>query len=161
MRDSKTAPRRGLVVALGALAIATIGTGLYFMVLRPPFLPEDARFTELAGSEVSPRLLRWLSIVFRTWGGFLAGFGSCLLGQAGYFHSSREAWLRVCTAIGVLFAFGSFLASNIQLHSDFLWFIAMLFVVAVASAVLLLRGSGGQKARSPRSSRSSPRTRAD
>jgi hypothetical protein len=137
------ATRRGLVIALFALAIATIGTGFYFMVLRPPLLPEDARFTELAGSDVSPRLLRWLSIVFRTWGGFLAGFGACLIGQAGYFHSSRDAWLRVCTAIGVLFAFGSFLASNIELRSDFLWFIAMLFVIAVASAVLLLRDSRG------------------
>lgn len=135
------ARRRALALTLFALGLLTVGTGVYFMVLRPPLLPEDVRFTELADGAANPSLLRWLSIVFRTWGGFMTSLGLCLLGQAGYFHTSRDLWLRVGTALGVLFGFSSFLVSNIELRSDFLWFIALVFIVALASATLLLCGN--------------------
>lgn len=41
---------RGLVVALVLLRLLTTGTGAYLMVLRPPLLPEDIRFTGRAGA---------------------------------------------------------------------------------------------------------------
>lgn len=137
LRSPQSTHRRAVVIALFVLGLLTTGTGLYFMALRPPLLPEDMRFAELSGSAAAP-LVRWLSIVFRTWGGFITGFGICLLGQAVYFKTSRDLWLRVGTAAGALVAFSSFLISNLQLHSDFLWFIALLFVVALGSAALLL-----------------------
>lgn len=99
-------------------------------------LPEDMRFIGLS-NEAPQALLHWLSIVFRTWGGFMVGLGLCLFGIAGSFFTRRDAWLRLGVGVGLLFAFGSFLASNIQLHSDFLWFIALLFVFALVVAVLL------------------------
>ena len=70
----------------------------------------------------------------------MVGFGLSLLGLAGYFYERRDLWLRLGTSVGLLFAFGSFLVSNIQLHSDFLWFIALLFIGAVAAAALLVGG---------------------
>ena len=81
------------------------------MTARPPLLPEDLRFTGLASAQVPEALLPWLTIVFRTWGGFTVALGLCLLGLAGYVFTRRE-----------------------------LWFIAVLFVVALATALLLLRG---------------------
>ncbi len=129
-----------LVFVLVVLGLLTSGTGLYFMVLRPALLPEDMRFMGLAGGTVPDAMLPWLSVVFRTWGGFMVGFGLSLLGLAGYFSARRDVWLRLGAGLGILFAFGSFLASNIQLHSDFLWFIGLLFVGAIAAAVLLLVG---------------------
>lgn len=129
-----------LVVVLLALGLLTTGTGLYFMVLRPALLPEDMRFMGLARGEVPDAMLLWLAVVFRTWGGFMVGFGLSLLGLAGYVSARRDVWLRLGAGLGILFAFGSFLASNIQLHSDFLWFIGLLFVEAFAGAVLLVIG---------------------
>lgn len=41
-------------------------------------------------------------------------------------------------ATSVLFAFGSFLASNVQIGSDFVWFIALLFALAVCTAAATL-----------------------
>jgi hypothetical protein len=120
------------------LGVLTVGTGVYFMLVRPPLLPEDLHFIGLAADAIPPAVPPWLSIVFRTWGGFVMGFGLCLLGQAGYFLTHREGWIRCGTALGVLIAFGSFLASNIQLRSDFLWFIALLFAVALSVALLLV-----------------------
>lgn len=83
-----------LVLVLLALGLLTSSTGVYFMLLRPPLLPEDSRFIGLGTEEVPEALARWLSIVFRTWGGFMVGFGLSLLGLAGYFQTRRDAWLR-------------------------------------------------------------------
>ncbi len=130
-------------LAVLALGVITIGTGGYFMVARPPLLPEDARFTGLSVATAPPALLQWLSIVFRTWGGFVVGLGFCLVGLATYAFTRRDAWLKRGTALGVLIAFVSFLVSNLQLHSDFLWFVAALCVVAVAVAGLLAIDRGG------------------
>lgn len=129
-----------LGVALLALGVLTIGTGIYFMTARPPLLPEDLRFTGLASAQVPEALLPWLTIVFRTWGGFTVALGLCLLGLAGHVFTRRELWPRLGTALGLLVGFGSFFVSNLQLRSDHLPFIAVLFVVALATALLLLRG---------------------
>jgi hypothetical protein len=125
-----------VVLTFGLL---TAGTGVYFMAFRPPLLPEDLRFTGLAPADVPSALLPWVSIVFRTWGGFIVGLGLCMLGHAAASITGRPEWSRMGGAAGVLFAFGGLLASNVQLHSDFLWFISLLFMGAVASAVVLAR----------------------
>ena len=121
---------------LTALGVLTVGTGLYFMLLRPPMLPEDIRFTGIEAP--SPGLLTWLSIVFPTWGGFMTGFGILLTGIGAFLFTGRRAWLRNATAVGVLVAFGRFLLSNLRLRSDFLWYISLLFLVAVVTVVLLV-----------------------
>jgi hypothetical protein len=138
MKHPKDARRAPLILALFVLAMSTLGTGAYFMAFRPPLLPEDIRVIGLGPGDAPDALLRWLSIVFRTWGGFMVGFGLCLLGIAGSFWDARGTWLRLGTSLGVVFAFSSFLASNLQLESDFLWFIVVLFVVACGTALLLL-----------------------
>lgn len=125
-------------VALLALGVLTSGTGVYFMVLRPPFLPEDAMFTGVPSADLPEPLLRWLAIVFRTWGGFVFGMALCLLGLSAFLFTRRDIWLRLGVSSGLVFAFGSFLVSNIQLHSDFLWFVALLFALALASAALIM-----------------------
>lgn len=124
----------GLLLALGLL---TLGTAIYFLAVRPPMLPEDARFTGVEADAVPPRLADWLSIVFHTWGGFMAGFGILIVGVAGYMMTLRPAFLRWGAAVAVVVAFGRFLASNIALRSDFLPFIVALAAVATIAAVRL------------------------
>lgn len=55
-----------------------VGLGLYFIVLRPPLLPEDSRYmgTSLAVVRTAaPGLERWLNKVFTVMGGFMASAG--------------------------------------------------------------------------------------
>lgn len=52
-----------------AAAGSTLGmTGLYFILVRPPLLPEDVRFMALPASQfdvVKPALESWLAMCFR------------------------------------------------------------------------------------------------
>jgi hypothetical protein len=131
--------RRHIAAAvLLTFGLLTTGTGVYFMAVRPPLLPEDLRFTGLEPADVPSRLLPWLAVVFRTWGGFVVGLGFCIAGHGAASWMNHPAWARAGAGLGVLFAFGGFLVSNLQLRSDFLWFIGLLFVGAVACAVLLI-----------------------
>ncbi|GAA1740543.1 hypothetical protein [Microcella frigidaquae] len=124
-----------LTTVLGALAL---GVGGYFLFLRPTLLPEDIRHTGIDPTTLPPAFLDWLGIVFATWGGFIAGFGILLLGIGITLLSRRTLWLYLGTAAGVLVAFGRFVLSNILIGSDFLWFIATLFVLALALAIVLV-----------------------
>ena len=129
-------------ILLLALGLLTMGTAVFFLVLRPALLPEDIRHTGIDPGTLPPAFLEWLGTVFRTWGGFIAGFGVLLLGIGGFLLSGRARCLYWATAIGAVVAFGRFLFSNILLDSDFLWFISALFALAAATAISLLLRRG-------------------
>jgi hypothetical protein len=113
-------------------------TGVHFLFLRPAMLPEDLRFTGMEPRLLPPEMVEWLQIVFRTWGGFMAGFGLLMSSVAGYLLTSRIALLKLGTSLALLVALGRFLASNVLIHSDYLWFVAALFAVAVLVSLLFL-----------------------
>lgn len=129
-------------VLCGALGLLTILTGLYFAVLRPAMLPEDQRLTGVPLAALPSAFTGWLSIVFRTWAGFMIAFGVLLASCAGYLRSENRRWIRGGIALSVVVAFGFFLASNIQIGSDFLWYVALLFVLAALTAFATLRRGG-------------------
>ena len=129
-------------ILLLVLGLLTMGTAVFFLVLRPALLPEDIRHTGIDPGTLPPAFLEWLGTVFRTWGGFIAGFGDHLLGIGGFLLSGRARCLYWATAIGAVVAFGRFLFSNILLDSDFLWFISALFALAAATAISLLLRRG-------------------
>lgn len=129
-------------ILLLVLGLLTMGTVVFFLVLRPALLPEDIRHTGIDPGTLPPAFLEWLGTVFRTWGGFIAGFGVLLLGIGGFLLSGRARCLYWATAIGAVVAFGRFLFSNILLDSDFLWFISALFALAAATAISLLLRRG-------------------
>ena len=65
-------------IALMMAGVALIGTGLYFLVLRPALLPEDIRYMALPAAQfdvVRPRLEVWLTHVFRVMGGYVLATG--------------------------------------------------------------------------------------
>ena len=129
-------------ILLLVLGLLTMGTAVFVLVLRPALLPEDIRHTGIDPGTLPPAFLEWLGTVFRTWGGFIAGFGVLLLGIGGFLLSGRARCLYWATAIGAVVAFGRFLFSNILLDSDFLWFISALFALAAATAISLLLRRG-------------------
>ena len=121
------------------LGLLTMATGVYFALLRPPMLPEDIRRTGLSPELLPAAFSQWLSIVFRTWGGFMIGFGVLLASSGMFLSKGNRGWLRAGIATAAVVAFGSFLVSNVQLRSDFLWYIGLLFATAVSLAIVLLK----------------------
>lgn len=113
------------------LGVLTVGTGGYFLWLRPAMLPEDVRVTGMAPDLLPLAMLDWLRIVFQTLGGFVAGFGILIVSVAVHIMTERRRVLEWGVAVALLAAFGRFLASNIILRSDYLWFIGVLFALAV------------------------------
>jgi hypothetical protein len=124
-----------LVLVVGVL---TLGIATYFLFLRPPMLPEDAGFTGIPAGALPPRLAAWLSIVFRTWGGFVAGFGIVLVAIGTYLLTAATRVLRGGVALALVIAFARFLLSNIELKSDFLPFVVVASVLAAGAASALL-----------------------
>jgi len=64
-----------LFIACGAWLVAL---GLYFIFIRPPFLPEDTRYIGVDASVLkadAPQLAAWLGKVFTVLGGFMAAAG--------------------------------------------------------------------------------------
>lgn len=141
-------PHHDRVAALLLLLLSslTLATGAYFLFIRPAMLPEDVRLTGMQPGLLPPAMLSWLELVFRTLGGFIVAFGILLGAVAGYLITSRPALLSWGVAVAVVVAFSRFLASNMAIHSDFLWYVAVLFAIASAIA-LRIAWSRGPRAR--------------
>ena len=115
-----------------------VGLGLYFIVLRPPLLPEDPRFmgTTLEQIRIAvPGLEGWLQKVFTVMGGFMAGAGVLTVFVAIVAipqQSSGTAWaLAISGALTVVLMS----ATNFALQSDFRWLLLI-------PALLWLAGLG-------------------
>ena len=129
-----------------ACGIWLIGLGGYFMLARPPLLPEDLRYLGSSTIEVEvllPHLASWLRNVFTVMGGFIAGCGvlivfvsvravpQCLqgtgiaLGSAGLLTVATMSW------------------TNFVLDSDFKW---LLLAPAVAWLLGLVSYGAGSRA---------------
>src|SRR4051794_8499828 len=106
-------PRSALIVL--ALSLLTIAVGAYMAFLRPPLLAEDLRALGVNPDTLPPSLLRWLSLVFTTWGAFISAFGVVLLGVASALWAGRTTVLRWASALALMIAFGRFFWSNLIL----------------------------------------------
>jgi len=130
---------------LTACGVWLVGLGLYFIVLRPPLLPEDPRFmgTTLEQIRISvPGLEGWLRKVFTVMGGFMAGAGVLTV-----FVATVAMPLRLMGtpwAIGISGALTVVLmsATNFALHSDFRWLLLLPALVWLAGLVVYLANRG-------------------
>ena len=109
---------------LTACGIWMVGLGFYFIVLRPPLLPEDLRFmgTTLARIQAAvPGLEDWLQRVFTVMGGFMAGAGVLTVFLAQTALPSRPTGASSALALSGALTVGLMSATNFALHSDFKW----------------------------------------
>lgn len=126
---------------LAACGVWLMALGLYFIVLRPPLLPEDPRFmgTTLEQIRISvPGLEGWLRKVFTVMGGFMAGAGVLTVFVATVampLRLSGTPW-----ALGISGALTVVLmsATNFALHSDFRWLLLLPALVWLAGLVFYL-----------------------
>jgi len=124
---------------LTACGIWLVALGLYFIVLRPPLLPEDPRFMGATLAQLraaAPGLEGWLRIVFTVMGGYMVGSGVLTLGLVRVAMPRRlpgTSWALGLAGLSTVVLMG---AMNFVLHSDFRWMLAVpvaLWIVGIAA----------------------------
>ena len=132
-------PYSATMLALGGAILMLLG--LYFVLLRPPLLPEDPRFmgTSMAQIQLSvPGLLIWLRRVFWVMGGYMVATGLLTFYVALTSFRARVRGVAGVVAISGLTSIGLMAAVNWMIASDFRWLIPS-FVVPWALALALYR----------------------
>lgn len=126
-----------------ACGVWLVGLGLYFVVLRPPLLPEDVRFLGATLAQIRaavPGLEGWLERVFTVMGGFMAGAGVLTV-----FIATRAMPQRLKGASWALASSGALTvalmsATNFALDSDFKWLLLLPALVWLSGLVLYVVG---------------------
>ena len=117
-------PRLAASISLGIGGVILAGMGVYFIVLRPPILPEDARYigASLALLEASvPRIMPWLARIFTVLGGQMIATGSLTIYVAvTSFRKPTKATFAVVAFSG-LASMGMMVIINFLIDSDFKW----------------------------------------
>ena len=122
-----------------ARGIWLLSLGLYFIFLRPPLLPEDARFmgSSLAQLRAAvPGLEGWLKRVFIVTGGFMAGTGVLTVFAGCVAMPSRWRGTSWAIAMSGVLTVALMSAINFDLHSDFRWLLLVPALVWLAGFVL-------------------------
>ncbi len=124
-----------MLIACGAWLV---GLGLYFIVLRPPLLPEDPRFMGTSLEQIRaavPGLESWLKNLFTVMGGFMAGAGVLTLFVATVAMPARLKGTSWALAISGALTVVLMSATNFALQSDFRWLLLAPALVWVAGLV--------------------------
>lgn len=113
---------------LMACGVWLVGLGIYFLMLRPPLLPEDLRFmgttlTQLR--EAAPGLERWLAHVFSVMGGFMAGAGVLTIFVAKLAAPAPRKASTLALGLAGALTVAWMSAVNFALDSDFKWLLLM------------------------------------
>ena len=115
-------PQSSLVLA--AAGAALVGMGLFFILLRPPLLPEDLRYMDLSAVQfevVRPRLEAWLTQVFRVMGGHVLATGVLTITLAATSFRHHHWGAALGALIGGAASIGLMAAVNFAIDSDFKW----------------------------------------
>jgi hypothetical protein len=129
------ASRRVATWMLTACGIWLAALGFYFMVLRPPLLPEDLRFmgtTFAAIRAAAPGFEAWLQTVFFVMGGFMAGAGVLTVFVATVAMPLRLRGTASAIALSGVATVATMSAANFVLHSDYRWLLLMPVLIWLA-----------------------------
>lgn len=126
-------------LALGGIIL--MGIGLYFIFLRPPLLPEDARYMDTTLAEIqmaAPDLTRWLQKVFWVMGGYIFTVGLLTIYIAFSSFQARARGVLLVIAFAGLSSIGWMTFVNFIIDSDFKWLL-LLCALPWAAALILYR----------------------
>lgn len=126
-------------ILLAVAGIMLIGTGLYFLLVRPPLLPEDVRYMGLSPDQLAairPRLEAWLTYVFRVMGGYVLATG-VLAATVAVTSLRRHEWgAGIGAMLGGAASIGWMAIVNFMIGSDFKWVLLGMALVWAASLAL-------------------------
>lgn len=131
-------------ILLAGSGILLIGVGIYFLVLRPPLLPEDIRYMGLTPAElqsIGPRLASWLTQVFRVMGGCVTATGVLALTLALTSFRNHRAVAAAGAGLAGGLSIGLMAVVNFMIHSDFKWVLLGMALVWAASIAMFIRES--------------------
>jgi hypothetical protein len=135
-------PRNSWTLSSGLLMLfgfALVVIGLYFILLRPAFLPEDLRFigvSQAALESTAPRLTSWLMHVFRVMGGFIAATGVLMSALAATSFRTHQGMSAAAVFIGGLSSIAWMTFINFAIDSDSKWTLLGIASVWTCSLVL-------------------------
>ena len=139
-------------IVLAAAGILLAGMGFYFIVLRPPLLPEDTRFMDLTATQVDPirpQLEAWLTHVFRVLGGYILATGILTVTLAATSFRQHSPIAAIGALLGGAASIGWMAVVNFIIGSDFKWVLLGMALIWALSLGLfgwdLARGRPGRK----------------
>ena len=124
-------------LALGGLIL--MGMGIYFGFLRPPLLPEDARYMGVPLTQIQsavPGLLPWLARVFGVLGGYMFATGMLTVYVAATGFRAGRPGATAIVALSGLASIGWMAITNFLIDSDFKWLLLALTLPWVIALVL-------------------------
>ena len=143
---------RGLAqISLGLGGLVLMGMGAYFAFLRPPLLPEDARYVGASLAQIQsaiPGFLPWVSRVFAVLGGYLFATGMLTAYLAAASFRDAKPLPTGVVAISGLASIGWMAVTNFLIDSDFKWlllaFVLPWLVAVISSLAANMRGFKAQ-----------------
>ena len=135
---TQSPPWRPSAILLALAGISVAGIGVYFLILRPPLLPEDLRFlgVEVASpGSLPPHLSEWLSNVFHVLGGHALASGLLAVALAATGYRQRRAIAVALVVAAGISGMGLMALTNFVIGSDFRWLLLGLTALWVASLV--------------------------
>lgn len=140
MNESKPWKPSSIVLTIAGVCLS--GVGLYFILLRPPLLPEDVRYLALPAAQldtVRPRLELWLTQVFRVMGGYVLATGVLAVTLAVTAFRAHQKGAAIGVLIGGAASIGWMAAINFLIDSDFKWVLLGMALLWTFSLVLFWR----------------------
>jgi hypothetical protein len=119
---TKSWPLSSIVLLVAGMTL--VFTGLYFILIRPPLLPEDIRYMRLSPPELDAiglRLAAWLTQVFRVMGGYIFATGVLTVTLATTSFREHRPAAAVGATIGGVASIGLMAAVNFMIDSNFKW----------------------------------------
>ena len=111
-------------ILLAAAGATLVIAGLYFILVRPPLLPEDVRYMALPTAQldaVKLPLESWLAHVFQVMGGYVLATGVLTIALAATSFRAHHWGAAVGALIGGAASIGLMAVVNFVINSDFKW----------------------------------------
>ena len=145
---TNTRPWHPSVLLLAVAGIMLMGTGLYFLFLRPALLPEDIRYMGLSAAQlgaVRPRLEAWLTHVFLVMGGYVLATGVLIVTLAATSFRTHHWAAGFGALIGGAASIGWMAVVNFIIDSDFKWSLLAMALLWAASLGVFWFEKAGQR----------------
>jgi steroid 5-alpha reductase family enzyme len=135
-------------IVLIMAGVTLIGVGLYFILLRPPLLPEDIRYMAMSVAQIDsvrPRLELWLAHVFQVMGGYVLATGALTITLAATSFRAHHWGAAVGALIGGAASIGLMAVVNFVIDSDFKWVLLGIALLWACSLVLFCLEKNSQR----------------